>query len=200
MGKVGIKTAVFGFIVNLALFFVKLYVGISSNSLSIYCDAVNNLADVFSCAVVFGGFVLTLKLSERKGAKVQALLSFVIGLVVVFTGLMFVYNGTERLLYPVQVSYSKIFAAIVIATIIVKILMAAVYYFINKKTPSPVFKTLVLDSVLDTSVTIMAFLGFSLIEKVNFAVDGIFGIVIGLIVAAGAVKTVFEQAKFLIND
>ncbi len=200
MGKVGIKTASFGFIVNLALFFVKFYLGISSNSLSIYCDAVNNLADVFSCAVVFGGFVLMSKLSEKKGARLQALLSFVISLVVGFTGFAFVYNGTERFLYPVTVSYSKTFAAVVFATIIVKVIMAAVYFFIHKKSPSPVFKTLILDSVLDSSVTLMAFLGFSLIEKVNFAVDGIFGIVIGLIVSASAIKTLMEQAKFLIND
>ena len=36
------------FSVNLLLFFIKLYIGLRSNSISIYSDAVNNLFDSLS--------------------------------------------------------------------------------------------------------------------------------------------------------
>lgn len=41
-----------GLLFNLLLAFVKLYVGISSNSLAVYCDAVNNFGDALLCAAV----------------------------------------------------------------------------------------------------------------------------------------------------
>ncbi len=200
MGKLGIKTAVFGFAVNFALFLLKLYISISSNSLSIYCDAVNNLADTLSCMIALAGFIVILKLNERKSQRVQALATFVIGIALTAVGLSFAYNGAERLMYPVAVSYSKKYALLVIVTILVKILMGIIYILINRKQSSPVFKTLILDSFLDSAVTFTALLGFSLTTKINYAVDGVVAVVIGLVVAVSAIKTVINQAKFLVND
>lgn len=200
MGKLGIKTAVFGFAANFVLFLVKLYISISSNSLSIYCDAVNNLADTLSCVIALAGFIIILKLNERKSKRVQSLATFVIGIALTVIGLYFAYNGIERLMYPIPVSYSKKYAILIAVTVIVKILMGIIYIIINKKQSSPVFKTLILDSFLDSAITITALMGFSLTTKINFAVDGIFSVIIGLIVAASALKEIIKQAKFLIND
>lgn len=200
MGKLGIKTAVFGLAVNFALFLLKLYISISSNSLSIYCDAVNNLADTLSCIVALAGFIIVLKVNERKSKRVQALASFLIGIALTAVGFYFAYNGAERLMYPIPVSYSKKYAALVTVTIFVKIIMGIIYIFINKKQASPVFRTLILDSFLDSGITFTALLGFSLITKVNYAIDGVFAVIIGIAVAASALKTVIEQAKYLIND
>lgn len=200
MGKLGIKTAIFGFAANFVLFLVKLYISISSNSLSIYCDAVNNLADTLSCVIALAGFIIILKLNERKSKRVQSLATFVIGIALTVIGLYFAYNGIERLMYPIPVSYSKKYAILIAVTVIVKILMGIIYIIINKKQSSPVFKTLILDSFLDSAITITALMGFSLTTKINFAVDGIFSVIIGLIVAASALKEIIKQAKFLIND
>ena len=43
--KARMRAAVFGICVNLCLFMVKLYVGISTNSISIYVDSLNNALD-----------------------------------------------------------------------------------------------------------------------------------------------------------
>ena len=42
-------------------------------------------------------------------------------------------------------------------------------------------------------------MGFWLVRKINFAVDGVAAVIIGIAVAVSAVKTVAEQAKNLIN-
>lgn len=200
LGKLGIKIAVFGLASNFALFLLKLYISISSNSLSIYCDAVNNLADTLSCIIALAGFIVVLKLDERKSNRVQALATFVIGIALTAVGLSFAYNGAERLMYPVAVSYSKKYAVLVVVTIIVKILMGIIYILINRKQPSPVFRTLILDSFLDSAVTFTVLLGFSLTTKINYAVDGIVAVIIGITVAVSAIKTVIKQAKYLVND
>ncbi len=68
MRKRDIQIATFGIACNLSLFLIKLYVGISSNSLAIYCDSVNNLGDTFSALIALFGFIFyyKIKINERK--------------------------------------------------------------------------------------------------------------------------------------
>lgn len=200
MEKLGIKSAIFGFLSNFFLFLLKLYIGISSGSLAVYCDSINNLADTLSCTIAFAGFILIMKLDEKRGTRVQALSTFVISLVLMITGAYFAYNGMERTLYPINVSFSKIYFILLILTVFVKILMGIVYIYVNKKHSSTVFKGLIVDSFLDCAITLAAILGFTLSVKINFAIDGIISIIIGLAVAISSVKTAYSQAKFLIND
>ncbi len=202
MGKRGIKIAAFGIVCNFLLFLVKLFVGISSNSLAVYCDSINNLGDIFASLIALFGFIFILKskTNPQKNSRVQALCSFVIGSIVAVTGAYCVYTGLERFIYPVLVSYSFKYAMLILLTAFVKLVMAMVYIMGNRKSPSPVYKALILDSFLDFGITIMAVLGFFLIQKLNYAVDGVFGIVIGLIILFNSAKSVFEQAKYLINN
>lgn len=201
IGKQGIKTAVFGVLCNFFLFLIKLYVGISTNSLAIYVDSVNNLGDTLSCLIAIAGFAFVLKTNnEKKGGRIQSLSSFVIGIIVAVTGASCVYSGLERFMYPLPVSYSRNYAILICLTAVVKLVMGFVYIRINRKNPSPVFKALILDSFLDFGITVSAVTGFFLVAKLGFAADGIIGIAIGTAIVISAVKSVWEQAKNLVNE
>lgn len=201
MGKTGVKTAVFGVSCNFILFLIKLYVGISTNSLAIYVDGINNLGDTLSCLIAIAGFAFVIKTSnEKKGGRIQSLSSFVIGIIVAVTGASCVYSGLERFMYPLPVSYSRNYALLICLTAVVKLAMGAVYIKINRENPSPVFKTLILDSFLDFGITVSAVTGFFLIAKLGFAADGIIGIAIGTVIFISSVKSVWEQTKNLVND
>lgn len=199
LGKTGVKTAVFGFTLNFALFLIKLFVSISSGSLAIYCDGINNLGDTLSCIIALIGFILAIKLNERKNSRAQALASFVIGLILAVTGGYFAYNGVERFLYPVQISYSFKYAILIAVTVIVKLIMGIVYLSVNKKHSSPVYKALITDSFLDCVVTACTLMSLTLSVKINFAIDGIISVIIGIAVAVSAIKSIIEQSKYLIN-
>ena len=200
MKNAAIKAGVLGLILNLSLFLVKLYIGISANSLSIYCDAINNLGDTFACGVALLGFVLIKKSGERQSARAQSLCTFVISLFIAVTGIYFVYNGSERLLYPLPVSYSLKYAVAISATIVVKILMGLMYKAFDKRVNSPVLKALSLDSFLDCFITLAALMSLILIQRVNFAVDGTFAIITGSIITVSAIKNIISEAKFLVNN
>ena len=201
MGKVGIKTAVFGVLCNFILFLIKLYVGISTTSLAIYCDSVNNLGDTFSCLIAILGFAFVLKTNnEKKGDRIQSLSSFVIGIIVAVTGASCVYTGLERFMYPVQVSYSIRYALLICVTAVVKLAMGLIYMRIDEKSPSPVIKTLILDSFLDFGITVSTVCGLFLVEKLNYAVDGVLGIAIGISIVISSSKSVWQQAKKLVNE
>lgn len=200
MGKTGVKAAIFGLTVNFALFLIKLYVSISSGSLAIYCDGINNLGDTLSCIIALVGFALAIRLDEKKSSRAQSLASFIIGLILAFTGAYFAYNGIERLLYPVPISFLYKYAILISVTALAKLIMGIVYFKINKKHASPVYKTLIMDSFLDCAVTLTTLISLTLSVKINFAIDSILSIVIGITVAVSAVKTLLAQCKYLINE
>ena len=195
-----LAASVFGFTANFLLFLVKVYVGISSSSLSIYCDAVNNLGDTFACAAALGGFLLIRRLGERQSLRLQSLLTFVISLIIALTGGYFVYNGLERVMYPLPVSYLTKYAVIISITIIVKLLMGLFFRFINKKEGSAVLKALELDSFLDCFITLSTLMSLVLVGKLGFAADGIFAIITGSVITVSAVKSLVHETKYLIND
>ena len=51
--KITVITCAAAFVLNVALFSVKLYVGLCANSISIYSDAVNNMFDSLSGLAAF---------------------------------------------------------------------------------------------------------------------------------------------------
>ena len=53
------------FTVNFLLFGVKLYIGLASNAISIFSDAINNLFDALSCLLAVGGIRLAVSAKSR---------------------------------------------------------------------------------------------------------------------------------------
>lgn len=187
-----------GLLFNLLLAFVKLYVGISSNSLAVYCDAVNNFGDALLCAAVLAAVLLLKTRSEQVRRRAESLLTFCIGLVLAVAGVYFLYSGTERILYPLPISYLRKYVVLLACTVPVKVLLAVLYHTVGKKQQSKPFKALFVDCLLDCAVTLFSLAGLLLSAKLPFAADGVFAVVIGTAVAVSAGKTVQREAKYLI--
>ena len=197
--KLAIWAGIIGCAVNFCLFLTKLYIGIASNSLAIYCDSINNLGDTFACVVAILGFSLSLKLGKAESERAQGLADFVISLLIAVCGIYFIYNGIDRVFYPLAISYSLRYAAVIASTIFVKIALGVFFFLANKKSPSPILKALLLDSFLDCFITLFAIMGL-LVYKINFAADGYFAIICGIAITVSAVKNIIGESKFLITD
>lgn len=189
--------------VNLLMFFVKLYIGLSVNSVAIYTDALNCLADCAVCITSAIGFHL---ISAKHGrdypfgkGKIEELLSLIIGAVIVVTGGAFAYVSLERLMYPAPVWYSTLYASIIAATAAVKLLLALFFKAAAKRNGSEIIKSISTDSVLDFFVTLCTLISFTLAEKLNFSVDGLAGLIISAILIIQGIKSISDTAKKLIG-
>jgi cation diffusion facilitator family transporter len=200
MEKAGIKITSFALALNLALFVTKLYVGISTGCLAVYCDGINNLADSLACGIAVFGFAAARRLTQEQSLRAQSLVSFVTALAVALTGAYFAYQGAEKLLYPTLVSFRVNYAVMVAVTAGVKLAMGFFFRRAYVRTPSPVYKTIMLDCFMDCGITLCALMSFGLSEKLNFAIDGIISVFIGVFVAIGAIKTLKEQTRYLIGN
>ena len=116
------------------------------------------------------------------------------------TGAYFAYQGAEKLLYPTLVSFRVNYAVLIFVTALIKLALGFIFRRAHAKSPSPVYKTIMLDCFMDCGITLCALMSFGLSEKLNFAIDGLVSVVIGVFVAIGAIKTLKEQALYLIKN
>lgn len=189
--------------INLLLFFVKLFVGLSVNSIAIYTDALNSLADCGVCITAAIGFGLIGTGVSRnypfgKG-KGEELLGLLISAVIVVTGCAFAYASTERLMYPVPVWYSSLYAAIIAATAAVKLLLAFFIRVFEKKHGSDVIKGISADSTLDFFITLCTLISFTLTDKFSFSVDGLAGLLISAVLIIQGVISAANTVKKLVG-
>lgn len=190
-------------IVNLILFFVKIYIALSSNSISIYVDSLNSLADTFICIMAVIGFnIAAIKPNEKYPfgyGKTEDLIDFILSLVILFTGCAFVYSSLQRLMYPVPVWFSPIYAVIIAVTALVKLVMAFVYRAFNKKNNSSVIKNLSVDSILDFFVSACIVVSFTLTTVFGYAIDSIMGLIASLIIIVSGIKALISVCERIIG-
>lgn len=182
-----------GSAVNLLLFFVKLYIGLSSNSIAIYADSLNSMADCAVCIAVIIGFCLSA--SKKTGdypfgkGRAEELTELLISAVILVSGGAFAYISFERILYPVPVWYSSLYALIIAATAAVKLALSFFFAKASKKLGSDAIKGIAADSRLDFFITFCTFISFAFSSKTEISVDGITGVIISFVLIAEGIKS-----------
>lgn len=189
--------------VNLSLFLTKLYIGISSSSLCIYSDSINNLIDTLSAAAALTGLYFSFKPPSEEFPngykKINDLTGFVMSCSVLITGLYLGYMAVERLLYPVPVAFQIKYCVLLLITIAVKITVGLTLGFTGLGSKMIIYKTIITDSFTDAAVTAMSILSFIVSARGLMRFDAGFGIIISLIITVNAVKLLKTTVSILIK-
>lgn len=198
-----LKACGVAFGVNLVLFFVKLYIGLRTNSISIYSDAVNNMFDSLSGVLTLISLYLIVKNSGESLAgtvkKSEQLFSFLMSLVITLAGFAFLYSSLERFMYPTPVWYTTLYALVLAGTAAVKIILFIIYGLFEKKSVSPVIKVMKYDCILDFFITLITIITLVISKSGTYSVDAFFGVVISLIIIVSAIKLVIKSGKILVD-
>lgn len=175
--------------------------GLSSNSISIYSDGVNNFFDSLTGVL---SFVMLSSLIKEVNAfsafrlkKTEQLLSFIISVTVAFTAFYFAYNSLERLTYPTPVTYSVRYLLIIAFNALIKLIMFAVLRKLSFSTGSKVVWLISLDSLLDFFVTAVTVLTLLLSKDGKYTVDAFCGIGISVTILFTAIKNVLSSVRLL---
>jgi len=184
---------------NLTLFLIKLYIGLSCNSISIYSDGINNMFDGLSALItaVCLGF-LGKKLLVGSAAtvkKAESLLTLVLSTLVFISGAYFAYTSLERLIYPTPIWFSMKYLYLLGATALFKLVMFLVYRTVNKKLSSQVVRIVAYDCILDFFITAVSIISLWVSAKGSFSLDAFCGLFISTVIIVGAVKVLLEYIR-----
>ena len=165
---------------NLLLFLGKLLAGLISGSVSVMADAVNNLSDASSSVVTLAGFKLAEKPADNDHPYGHARIEYIAGLIVaamiLVIGVELVKSSIEKILHPAPVVFSALTIGILIASILVKLWMAAFNKRLGKVIHSPTLEATAADSRNDVISTGAVLLATLLQMAFGWQLDGFIGL------------------------
>lgn len=167
---------------NVLLFAGKLIAGMLSGSVAIVSDAFNNLSDAGSSIISLVGFKLSNKKSDPQHPFGHGRLEYISGLCVSFLiilmGVELGKASIEKIIEPAQVKFSLLTAAILAASILVKLYMALYNSRIGKRLNAVTMKAMAKDSLSDAVATSVVLMSMIVAKLVDIAIDGYCGVVV----------------------
>ncbi len=190
--------------VNLALFAAKIIIGITSGSISVAADAVNNLSDAMSSVFVLVGYVLAAKPADKEHpfghARMEYLCGLFISIIITILGVEMLRSAGESLLTGGEGStYSVIAMVIMWITALVKVALAVFYRVLSKRIESQSLRASAIDSLGDVAATAAVILGMVLTPYLGSRTDGVLGAVIGIYIVILGIKLVIESSDTLLG-
>lgn len=189
-------------VINIALASIKMYVGLSVNSLCIMLDATNSFLDIITGIVTLIVFVMLLVPKNESApygyGRGEYLAGFVVAITAVVVGGLFFTRSINRLAMPEPVYFGWQNCVLIAVCVPLKLAIGLVYYFANKKIKSKALKAIMLDSFLDTAITATSLVSFAVSANVDYAVDAIFGIVMSVVIILAAIKMVVDNVKAVV--
>lgn len=190
-------------IVNIAVFFIKYWAGVSTSPVAMVADAWHTLSDVLTSAVVIVGFWIASKPADREHpfghGRAEAIGAIIIGTLLVVVGVTFFRESVFRLQVHEKVMFSRLSIIIFSATIFVKEALAQVSIRIGRKIDS---HSLVADgwhhrSDAITSVLIVA---GAVAGSSFWWMDGVMGIAISAFILYMAYTILKRVASLLLGE
>ena len=187
---------------NIALAFVKLYVGLSANSLMIMLDAINSFFDILTAIATTVAFALLFsKINEKAPfgyGRSEYVAGFVVATVSVVLGGVFLLRSLNRLAMPEPLYFGVQYCVLIAVALAIKIGLAIVFTIANRKFRSKALAALMLDSYLDVGITATSLVAFAVASQVNYAVDAIVGIIVSIVIIIFGVLMIADNLKSVV--
>ena len=153
----GVLCGAVGIVLNLLLFAGKALAGIISGSIAITADAFNNLSDAGSSVVTLLGFKLAAQKPDSHHpfghGRMEYVSGLVVSMVILLMGVELAKTSVEKIITPGEVDFSPVVVGILIASIAVKLYMAAYNRLVPKKIDSSAMAATATDSLSDCLAT-----------------------------------------------
>ena len=193
-----------GIALNILLFAGKLFAGRLSGSIAVTADAFNNLSDAGSSAVTLLGFRLAGKKPDTDHPFGHGRIEYISGLLVagliLLMGVELAKSSFDKILHPEPVAFSALAAAIMAASVCVKLYMWLYNRAVWRKIKSVSMEATATDSLSDTIATSAVLLAMLVGKWTGLAVDGYVGLVVALFILFSAYKSAKETLSPLLGQ
>ena len=191
----GNLACIVGIVCNVLLFLGKFIVGTLFGSLSITADAINNLSDASSNIVSLVGFRLGSKPADQKHpyghARYEYLAGLAVSVMILVIGIELGKESLAKALAPTPVEFSWLSAAVLLASILVKLWLSAFNRTVGRRIHSETLLATAADSrndVISTAAVLVAsiaayYTGFD-------RLDGIMGLAVAAFILYSGVGLV----------
>ncbi|MBQ3496999.1 MAG: cation transporter [Oscillospiraceae bacterium] len=199
----GTLCGVVGIVLNLLLCAGKLFVGSISGSIAVIGDALNSLSDAGSSVVTLIGFKLAAKKPDPQHpfghGRMEYLSGLAVSMFIVLMGVELGKSSVDKILHPSPVTFNLLSAAILVASILVKVYMSYYNRAIGKRIDSSAMCATAADSLSDSVATGVVLLSALVGHFFELHIDGIVGAVAACFILWAGIKTALETIDPLLG-
>ena len=193
-----------GICANGLLFLGKLLVGIFSGSVSITADALNNLSDASASLLTLVGFQLASKPADGHHpyghARFEYLSGLAVAAMILLIGFELAQTAVGKILAPKPVAVSGVTAAVLLASIAVKLGLWRFNWYLGSRMHSTTLLAAAADSRNDC-ISTGAVLAAALLERfLDWRVDGIMGLGVAVFILYSGWQLVKETVSPLLGE
>ena len=178
----GTLCSIVGIVLNIILFAGKYLAGVISGSVAITADAFNNLSDAGSSIITLLGFAVAGKKPDPDHpfghGRAEYLAGLALSLLILLMGVELFKSSVEKIIHPEPVEFAWLPAAILIASILVKVYMCIYNRAVGKKISSAAMQATATDSLSDSIATIVALVSMIVGGFLHINIDGYAGILV----------------------
>ena len=201
---VGKLSGIVGIVCNLLLFLGKLIVGTLAGSVSITADAMNNLSDASSAIVTLIGFKLAEKPADEDHpyghARFEYLSGLAVAALILIIGFELAKTSVEKIFNPTDVAFSALTAAVLLASIGIKLWMALFNNKLGKKISSSTLMATAADSRNDVIATAAVLVAAVVGYFTKLHIDGYIGLAVALFILYSGIQLGKETINPLLGE
>ena len=181
-----VRTSIIGILANVFLAAFKAVVGLTSNSIAIVMDAVNNISDAASSVITIIGTKLAGKEPDRKHpfgyGRIEYLSAMIISLLVLYAGITAFVESVRKIIHPDTPDYSAAALIIVAVAVVVKIVLGRYVKRTGEKVHSDSLINSGEDATLDSIISASTLVAAAIYLIFHVSLEAWLGAIIALVI------------------
>ena len=196
--------SIVGICANILLSGVKIAVGLWSGAVSIVGDALNNLSDAGTSAILLAGFRFAAKPADSEHpfghGRAEYLAGLIVALAMILVGSELIHTSILQLINPDDLRMDSITLLILAISVVIKLLLGLFYRKAAKKIDSATLETAALDSFTDCLATGGVIVSVFVYLHFGVNIDGYAGIFVAIFILRGGFSSFREILNPLLGD
>ena len=199
-----VRTSVIGILANVFLAAFKAVVGLTSHSIAVVMDAVNNLSDAASSVITIVGTKLAGKEPDRKHpfgyGRIEYLSAMVISILVLYAGITAFTESVKKILNPETPDYGIASLIIVAAAVVVKIVLGRYVKHVGKKVNSDSLIHSGEDATLDSVISASTLAAAAIYLLFHVSLEAWLGALIALVIVKSGVEMLRDTLSKILGE
>ncbi len=201
--KIIIRTSILGIVANVFLAAFKAFVGLSSNSVAVLSDAVNNLSDALSSVITIIGTKLAGKSPNKKHpmgyGRIEYLSALIVSGIVLYAGISSFVDSVKKIIHPEEVNYSITSIIILAAAVVVKLLLGTYTKKKGKKVNSGSLVASGQDAFQDAILSASVLVSAGIYMLWGIKLEAWVGAIIGVFIVKAGIEMILEAINEMLG-
>ncbi|MDD6154087.1 MAG: cation diffusion facilitator family transporter [Eubacteriales bacterium] len=199
-----VKTSVVGIIANAFLAAFKAVIGITTGSIAITLDAVNNLSDAAGSVITIVGTKFAGKGPDKKHpfgyGRIEYLTAMVISMIVLYAGVSSLKESVEKILHPEKPDYTAVALIIVAAGVIVKVILGRYVKSAGKKLKSDSLVNSGQEALLDSVISAFTLIAAFIFIFTGLSLEAWLGAIISVVIIKSGIEMLRDTLSQILGE